>query len=100
MEQKILQKPTFLFPDLPGEDTPLQKKVCSVAQSAVSSYNQYSNIDSNIDDVTTARQLSSMIVIKAKMSYCDLMKEQEKLMLESIWEGDPKAMSKAKVINR
>ena len=74
--------------------------MCSVAQSAVSSYNQYSNIDSNIDDVTAARQLSSMVVIKAKMSYCDLMKEQEKLMMESIGEGDSKSMSKAEDINR
>ena len=87
--QKILHRSTFLFPDLSVEDTPLQKKMCSVPQSAVSSYNQYSNIDSNIDDVTAA-----------KISYCDLMKEQEKLMMQRVGEGDSKAMSKATDMNR
>ena len=56
---------------------------------ATMSKNQYFHINGNINEMT-ARQLSSTVVIRAKMTLHDLMREQANLRTENVGESGSK----------
>ena len=71
----------------------MSPKVASHKEKAFSlaamSKNQYFHINGNIDEMM-ARQLSSTVVIKAKMTLHDLMREQAKLRTDNIGKSGTK----------